>query len=345
MDRYDTFNVFVPKRDKQQVRDKSHYNEKIDRTPGRSAGITRDWGDASVSVQDAVIDALIAACKAHHLSKHDTAVILAIARNESGFNPDAANKEWSASGTGQFMDDTGPGYGVTAETRFDVKTNAEGMVRAYVASKKAAEKWQHNAAGAQKDKWIYKYYHDWRGKGRSFEEFDKPDGVRQWISPIEGAIGPSFDGSGQSPVPSRPRQPTPGASPAAPYQVPSTTSPAKASTYPYPTERPNVFGPTDPFTWSQNVSPIGPSWMNDNALLRSLPAWVNMPASYPGEVHQPGSGTPAYPTQDPLALLRRNQFFEPMPLDDPFVTGAAEQEGQIDPRIKNLLAPWLGVYR
>jgi hypothetical protein len=65
MGRYDTFDVLVPKRDKQKVWKYSHYNVKIDRSPGRSAGITRDWGDASVPVQDAVIDALISASRAH----------------------------------------------------------------------------------------------------------------------------------------------------------------------------------------------------------------------------------------------------------------------------------------
>ena len=99
-------------------------------------------------------------------------------------------------------------------------------------------------------------------------------------------------------------------------------------------------------TSAGRAPPTGPGWMDDNAILRSLPAWVDMPpASYPGEMQQPGSGTPTYPSPDPAALLRRNQFFEPMPLNDPFVTGAAGQEGQMDPRLRSLLAPWLGVYR
>jgi len=97
-------------------------------------------------------------------------------------------------------------------------------------------------------------------------------------------------------------------------------------------------------TSAGQAPPIGPSWMNDNALLRSLPAWANIAASYPGEVQQPGPGTLPYLTPDPAALLRRNQFFEPMPLDDPFVTGAMGPEGQLDPRLRNLLASWPGVY-
>ena len=44
----------------------------------------------------------------------------------------------------------------------------------------------------------YKYYHDWHGKERGFVEFDKHDGVRKWISPIEDAIGPSFESGGPS---------------------------------------------------------------------------------------------------------------------------------------------------
>jgi hypothetical protein len=160
-----------------------------------------------------------------------------------------------------------------------------------------------------------------------------------------GSHFPSPPANRQAPTGMSPYGPQFRTSPAAPHQVPSATNPVKASSYPYPAERPNAFGPTGPFTWSQNVSPIGPTWMSDNALLRSLPAWANMPASYPGGVQQPGSGTPAYPSPDPAAPLRRNQFFEPMPLDDPFVTGAAGQEGQLDPRLKNLLSSWPGVYR
>ena len=70
MGRYDTFNVLVPKRDKKQVRQHSHYDDKIDYTPGRPAGKTRDWGDASVPVQDAVeiSSIVLVSCQACNVS-------------------------------------------------------------------------------------------------------------------------------------------------------------------------------------------------------------------------------------------------------------------------------------
>ncbi len=227
MGRYDTFNVLVPKRDKKQVRQHSHYDDKIDYTPGRPAGKTRDWGDASVPVQDAVRDALVNASKAYHLSEHDTALILAIVRNESGFNPDAANKEWSPSGTGQFLDKIGPKYGVPPGARFDIVHNADGIVRHYMECKKWAEKWHHDATDTERDRWIYKYYHDGGGKGRGFEEFDKPDGVRQWISPIEGAIGPLFDSPGSVPAP-------PGVQPPRVNKAPAPAVPTRSEQYGVP---------------------------------------------------------------------------------------------------------------
>ena len=214
MGRYDTFNVFAPKRDKQPVGKHSHYNEPIDHTPGRPAGVTRDWGDVHVPVQDTLIDALIGASKAHHLSKHDAALILAIVRDESGFNPDAANKEWSASGPGMFMDKTGPKYGVTPQERFDIQSNANGVVQDYLDCKKEVENRHHGLTDAQRDRWIYKYYHDWLQEGRGFKEFDKPDGVKQWISPIEKAISPLFESPGP-PSTGRP-QPHPREAPAKP---------------------------------------------------------------------------------------------------------------------------------
>lgn len=214
MGRYGSFNVSVPKRDKQEVTGKSHYNDEIDRTPGRPAGNTRDWGDATIEVQDAVRDALIDAAKARGLSKHDTAVVLAIVRNESGYNPDAANKKWSASSIGQFMDKTAPEYGVSEKDRFDVRSNAEGVVRHYIKSKRWAEKWHKKAKGVEKDRWIYKFYHDEYGKPLGFKEFDKRDGVGQWVAPIEKAIGPMFDDPDVAPGKAKAQQTPPRAAPA-----------------------------------------------------------------------------------------------------------------------------------
>ena len=66
------------------------YYDPIDTTTGRLAGNTRDWVDASESVQKQVIDKILAKAEEYNLSIHNTALLLATIRAESGFNPDAA---------------------------------------------------------------------------------------------------------------------------------------------------------------------------------------------------------------------------------------------------------------
>ena len=354
MGRYDTFDVLVPKRDKQKVWKYSHYNVKIDRSPGRSAGITRDWGDASVPVQDAVIDALISASRAHHLTKHDTALILAIVRDESGFNPDAANKEWSASGPGQFMDETGPKYGVTPEARFDILDNADGIVRHYIDCKKEAEKKNPNVNGAEKDRWTYKYYHDWLGKGRGFQEFDKPDGVKQWISPIEGAIGPSFQSNAPPPASTGAQQPPAEKNPPGPYEIPSTASPFSAFSYLDLTRRPNALGPIPPM-WDTSALPVGPNRLAGDSPLSLPPVWASPPFQYspsgatglfPAE--QPGAAAPApmgYPSWLPPSdspLFPHRNVFEPAGSVSPWGQPQPGGNNSPAPSPRNAFGPWPG---
>jgi putative chitinase len=140
----------------------SHYNESISHEPGRYAGRSRDWGDATEEVQDAVIDELIRSAKTHHLDKHDTALILTIVRHESGFNPDAANKTSSASSLGQFINTTGSEYKIDDSKRFDLRANADAVVRHYMKCKEVAgeEVKTRGLPDTERDKWTYKFYHD-----------------------------------------------------------------------------------------------------------------------------------------------------------------------------------------
>ncbi len=91
---------------------KSYYNVPIDTTAGRLAGNSRRAGDASIAVQQQVINILINTSRQFGLNDHETAYVLAIARLESGFNPDAAAGTTSAHGLGQFINSTGSDYGV-----------------------------------------------------------------------------------------------------------------------------------------------------------------------------------------------------------------------------------------
>lgn len=110
----------------------SHYREPIDSGDGRLRGESRRWGDASPQTQSRVIDSLIDSSRDAGLSARETAYVLAIARVESGFNPDAAAGTTSASGLGQFIDRTGAHYGVNASNRFDVETQSQALVQHFV---------------------------------------------------------------------------------------------------------------------------------------------------------------------------------------------------------------------
>jgi putative chitinase len=133
--------------------DYSHYNNPIDHTPGRPAGYSRDAGGASAQVQMAAMDELIASSERAGLSPHETAYILAIARLESGFNPDAAAKTTSAYGLGQFTNDTAKDYKVSAANG-DLRRQADLLVTLYQDSAAKAR------AYGQGEDHIYKYYHD-----------------------------------------------------------------------------------------------------------------------------------------------------------------------------------------
>lgn len=138
----------------EQVKSYSHYKEPVDHSPGRLAGRSRIWGDAPLEVQKAVIDKLIAAGKAAGMDVRRVAMLLAMVKIESGFNPDAAAGTTSASGLGQFINDTGRAYGLGKSNRFDVNANVKAVVQYFLANEKLARK------NKKPDVWVYKYHHD-----------------------------------------------------------------------------------------------------------------------------------------------------------------------------------------
>jgi Ca2+-binding RTX toxin-like protein len=153
---YSMFYVNAPGKGYSAVSDNSHYNEPIDTTPGRPAGNSRKWGDASVEVQKQVIDAIINEAQNRGLSTRDTAILLALARVESGFNPDAAAGTTSASGIGQFINKTGSAYGINDANRFDIGSNVSALIDYYQYNEQLAVQNGH----ANEADWIYKYHHD-----------------------------------------------------------------------------------------------------------------------------------------------------------------------------------------
>jgi len=136
-----------------QIESWSHYREPIDESRPLH-GQSRRWGDASPEVQSRVIDSLIESSREAGLTPRETAHVLAIARVESGFNPDAAAGTTSASGLGQFIDRTGKHYGLTNANRFDVDAQSDALVAHFVDNRNLARD------RGQGEDYIYKYHHD-----------------------------------------------------------------------------------------------------------------------------------------------------------------------------------------
>ena len=204
MGAYDSFLAAYAKKGYRldQLKPYSHYNDPIDETPGRPAGNSRRWGDASPAVQGQVIEALIGSSRQHGLDVGDTVRVLAIVRAESGFNPDAASSE-SAAGIGQFLDGTRKQYGVAKEDMFDITANANAVVDYFVDCREKAQ--VKGFEGQRKDEMIYKYYHDGLYSDNSDfggrANFSKPDGVGEWIRKIEDALNPNYQpGLGGDPL-------------------------------------------------------------------------------------------------------------------------------------------------
>jgi hypothetical protein len=134
----------------------SHFREDIsaDNMGTEMHGNSRRWGDASQEVQSRAVQAIVYAAEKVGLSTHDTAYLLAIARHESGFNPDAASRRTSASGLGQVINRTGAAYGLNNENRFDINANAAAFVGYFKDMQHVAER------RGKSEEYIYKYYHD-----------------------------------------------------------------------------------------------------------------------------------------------------------------------------------------
>lgn len=138
----------------EQIKSWSHYREPVDRSPDRLAGNSRVWGDASPEVQSRVIDTLIESSRNAGLTPRETAHVIAIARVESGFNPDAAAGTTSASGLGQFIDKTGRHYDLNNQNRFSPEAQADALVVHFIDNRNLA------MSRGQGEEYFYKYHHD-----------------------------------------------------------------------------------------------------------------------------------------------------------------------------------------
>ncbi len=151
---------------KNQISSESYYYK----SPGSPI-----WGDAPIKIQIGAIDALINSSIEYGLNSRDTAHVLAIARHESGFNPNAAAGTTSATGLGQFINRTGATYEINDSNRWNVDKQANALVRHFIDNKAHAM----NLPEA----YIYKYHHD--GWSRDFGGLDY---AKKYIIPKIGEI-------------------------------------------------------------------------------------------------------------------------------------------------------------
>jgi hypothetical protein len=95
----------------------------------RDAETSRRWGGADVARQEVALRAVLAALARTRPSLDVSAAILAIARVESGFNPDSKNPGSTACGIFQFVAGTWENYNTTREACFEPGENASAGVK------------------------------------------------------------------------------------------------------------------------------------------------------------------------------------------------------------------------
>jgi hypothetical protein len=132
-----------------KVAPQSYYND-----PLEVEGFTRNAGGAPEAAQKEAISTIIEVGRTLQASDEEIAYALATARHESGFNKFAAAKSTSAYGLGQFVDDTGSGYGLTQENRDDLQMQAQALIEYTQYNTDLAEK------RGQGLEYVYKYHHD-----------------------------------------------------------------------------------------------------------------------------------------------------------------------------------------
>lgn len=143
-----------------QIAPQSHYRDPLVYSGGLN-GRSRRWGDATPAVQRAAIQALLAEARKLQLPQDAAALLLAIARTESGFNPDAAAGVSSASGLGQFVDSTASAYGITPQTRFSLSAGARALTRLTLENYRRATKLCRRAAEPDcRAAYTYALHHD-----------------------------------------------------------------------------------------------------------------------------------------------------------------------------------------
>lgn len=116
------------------------------------------WGAAPRAEQYKTMQLILSATK--DLSIQERALLLCIARVESGFNPKAKNPSSSASGVFQIINATAAALGLKLEERFDAKANIAAMLKLFEEYQTRIKTKYPNAS---EDEWVlltYALHHD-----------------------------------------------------------------------------------------------------------------------------------------------------------------------------------------
>ena len=138
----------------------SRYREPIDQSIMRLSGFSREAGGASLAVKDQVRIAILEEAQNQALTPFDKATLLAIAEHESGFNPDAAAKESSASGIFQIIKGTAEKLGLPSNMVFDARANIRAGITLYKENLKLVNQRYPSYQGADKVAMLYALHHD-----------------------------------------------------------------------------------------------------------------------------------------------------------------------------------------
>lgn len=139
-----------------QIVSNSYYKTEILERPNK--GNSRVGGDVSIEVQEKAMKSIVTEGIKQGMNERQIAMTLAIARHESGFNPDAAAGTTTAHGLGQFVNKTGKAYGLNDENRWIVEEQARALVSHTLDNYKLAK--NRN----QGEEYVYKYHHDGASK-------------------------------------------------------------------------------------------------------------------------------------------------------------------------------------
>lgn len=139
----------------------SNYSQPIYKQPFELAGYGRGAGQASDATQREVM--LKIAQASDHLPMIDRALLLSIAKVESGFNPDAAATSTSASGVFQLVKRTANSLGLEQKDVFDADRNVEAGIKLFEENSALVSRKYPQLSGTERSVMLYAIHHDGPG--------------------------------------------------------------------------------------------------------------------------------------------------------------------------------------